>query len=210
MWGVAFIYMGVTVPKYITTIMSFIVFTTILVAGVNCPHQLNREFDRVMKKVGIVITGVLLIFVSLFGIVAVIYLTGTTTLEHLTAVESKTLAAVIWLWIIGFTIGYLMCFVKGRSWVVLNSVLFIVMIACLVLVPFSDVPDDEWLLSGIGLAALEACWMAVILFSPPQQLTRRLGFVVLGVITLGSLSEISKLNLHQYLQPPKVSDNSVR
>jgi hypothetical protein len=210
-WGVAFIYMGVTVPKYITTIMSFIVFTTILVVGVNlsAPAE-SRESDRVMKKVGIVIAGVLLIFVSLFGIVAVIYLTGTTTLEHLTAVESKTLAAVIWLWIIGFTIGYLMCFVKGRSWVFLNSVLFIVMIACLVLVPFSDVPDDEWLLSGIGLAALEACWMAVILFSPPQQLTRRLGFVVLGVITLGSLSEISKLNLHQYLQPPKVSDNSVR
>jgi hypothetical protein len=49
-----------------------------------------------------------------------------------------------------------------------------------------------------------------MLFSPQQQLTRRLGFVVLGVITLVALSEISKLNLHQYLQPPKVSDNSVR
>jgi hypothetical protein len=45
--------------------------------------------------------------------------------------------------------------------------------------------------------------MAVILFSPLQQLTRRLGYVVLGVVTLIGLSEISKLNLHQYLQPPK-------
>jgi hypothetical protein len=52
--------------------------------------------------------------------------------------------------------------------------------------------------------------MAVILFSPLQQLARRLSFVVLGVITLVALSEISKLDLHQYLQPPKVSDNSVR
>jgi hypothetical protein len=50
--------------------------------------------------------------------------------------------------------------------------------------------------------------MAVILFSPLQQLTRRLGFVVLGVLTLVALNEISKLNLHQYLQPPKASEIS--
>jgi hypothetical protein len=56
----------------------------------------------------------------------------------------------------------------------------------------------------------QVCWMAVILFSPVQQLTRRLGFAVLGVLTLIGLSEISKLNLHQYLQSPKVSENSVR
>jgi hypothetical protein len=52
--------------------------------------------------------------------------------------------------------------------------------------------------------------MAVILFSPLRQLARRLSFVVLGVLTLVALSEISKLNLHQYLQPPKGSDNLVR
>jgi hypothetical protein len=56
---------------------------------------------------------------------------------------------------------------------------------------------------------LQICWMAAILFSPVQQLTRRLGFVVVGVLTLVALSEISKLNLHQYLQPPKVSDSSI-
>jgi hypothetical protein len=36
----------------------------------------------------------------------------------------------------------------------------------------------------------------------------RLGFVVLGVLMLVVLSEISKLDLHQYLQPPRVSDSS--
>jgi hypothetical protein len=41
-------------------------------------------------------------------------------------------------------------------------------------------------------------------------LTRRLSFAVVGVLTLIALSEISKLNLHQYLQPPKVSDNLLR
>jgi hypothetical protein len=57
--------------------------------------------------------------------------------------------------------------------------------------------------SALGL--IQICWMAVILFSPLPQLARRLGFVVLGVLTLLALSEISKLNLHQYLQPPKIS-----
>ena len=60
------------------------------------------------------------------------------------------------------------------------------------------------------LFLFQICWMGAVLFSPLKQLTRRLGCVVVGVITLGSLSEISKFNLHQYLQPPKVSDNSVR
>jgi hypothetical protein len=52
------------------------------------------------------------------------------------------------------------------------------------------------------------CWMAAILFSPLPQLARRLGFVVLGVLLLIGLSEISKLDLHQYLRPPKASENS--
>jgi hypothetical protein len=133
-----------------------------------------------------------------------------TSFEHLTAAEQLTWVLIIWLWLISFTIGYLMYFVKGRLWVFLNSLLFLFMIVCLLLVLFSDVPPDDWVLSGVGLAALEICWMAVILFSPVQQLTRRLGFVVLGVLTLVGLSEISKLNLHQYLQPPKVSDNLLR
>jgi hypothetical protein len=55
---------------------------------------------------------------------------------------------------------------------------------------------------------LQFCWMAVILFCPVRQLTRRLGFVVLGVLTLVALSEISKLNLHQHLKLAKASENS--
>jgi hypothetical protein len=43
------------------------------------------------------------------------------------------------------------------------------------------------------MVLLPICWMGVILFSPLQQLTRRLSFVVLGVLTLIGLSEISKL-----------------
>jgi hypothetical protein len=57
---------------------------------------------------------------------------------------------------------------------------------------------------------LQICWMAVLLLSPLQQLAKRLGFVVVGVVMLVGLNEISKLNLHQYLQAPKVSENSLR
>jgi hypothetical protein len=51
-------------------------------------------------------------------------------------------------------------------------------------------------------------WMMAILYSPLQQLVRRMAFVVLGVLTLVALSEISKLDLHQYLKPAKVSEIS--
>jgi hypothetical protein len=43
--------------------------------------------------------------------------------------------------------------------------------------------------------------MAVILFSPLQQLTKRLSFVVLGVLMLFMLSEVSKR--HWRLKPTK-------
>jgi hypothetical protein len=80
--------------------------------------------------------------------------------------------------------------------------------------------DQEFSMLNLGIITIRSvdlslailpqiCWTAVILFSPSQQLTRRLAFVVLGVITLIALSEISKLNLHQYLQPARVSDNSL-
>src|SRR5262249_27255333 len=53
---------------------------------------------------------------------------------------------------------------------------------------------------------LPVCWMAAILFSPLQQLTRRLVLVMIGVLALIALSEISKLDLHQYLKPATVSE----
>jgi hypothetical protein len=88
----------------------------------------------------------------------------------------------------------------------INLILFIGMTICLLNVPLSDIAPDEFVVSAFGVGALVTCWMAVILFSPQRQLARRLSFVVLGVLLLVTLSEISKLNLHQYLQPPKVSD----
>jgi len=140
--------------------------------------------------------------------------------------------------LIGVPIGYLLYFGKilevlavimqhrvveridtpERSRIVIDSLLFLFMSGCLLIVPtmkigeygyeYDETSDIWWLLFMLSwLVLFQSCWMAVILFSPPKQLTRRLGFVVLGVLTLVALSEISKLNLHQYLQPPKMSEN---
>jgi hypothetical protein len=206
-WGWVFYLIGVKVPKHLASIISFLAFTATLVVGVNLSvgstSVNSRDAVQVVKRIGILITGLLLLFLTLFVIVRI-------TVFAYPSVEYETMLVIGWVWVIGFPIVYLICFVKGRLWAVVNSLLFLFMIACLLNVPLSDISEDEWVLSGLALGVLVTCWMAVILFSPLKQLTRRLSFVVLGVLTLVALSELSKLNLHQYLQPSKVSDNLVR
>jgi len=105
-----------------------------------------------------------------------------------------------------------------RSWVLINTLLLMVIGGCVLIAPVAwkfgeDMvkwrQGDLYILSA-GILNWQLCWIWAVLFLPLQQLARRLSFVVLGVLTLVALSEISKLNLHQYLQPPKVSANSVR
>jgi hypothetical protein len=136
---------------------------------------------------------------------------------------------------IGFPIIYLMYNVKERAWALISSVLFLFMAVCLGIAPLfnidrssegtqESVPQNisEYVgvwgfeirrYGGVALVLLwfvllQVIWMAVILFSSLRQLTRRLVFVVLGVLALVFLNEISKLNLRQYLQPTKVSEIS--
>jgi hypothetical protein len=115
---------------------------------------------------------------------------------------------------IPFPIGYLLYLRPAEEWVwiLISSLLFLFMAGCLLIAPsWSELRFDYWSVGFLSATFfLQVGWMAAVLFSPLQQLTRRLGFVVVGVLTLIGLSEISKLNLHQYLQPPKVSENSVR
>jgi hypothetical protein len=121
---------------------------------------------------------------------------------------------------LGFALCYLLYFGRERSLVLVNSVLLLAMGICLVGVPLNSIilkmgvqesagemPPIVFSVFYIVMPLL--LWMAVILFSPLKELTRRLAFVVLGVLILIGLSEISKLNLHQYLQAPKVSESNV-
>jgi hypothetical protein len=134
---------------------------------------------------------------------------------------SETGQAATWMLVLivlaGIPVGYLVYFSKERLLVVVNSLVFMFMSFCLLFLPLESLPYVEAeraisaLVNQLALILMfPICWMAVILFSPLKSLTRRLGFVVLGVLTLVALSEISKLNLHQYLQPPKLSDNLLR
>jgi uncharacterized membrane protein len=113
--------------------------------------------------------------------------------------------------ILGFPLAYLLYFVKDRAWVLIASVLFLFM-GGLLRLPLRSEGNSDYSVAAAMVSMgglIQICWMAVILFTPLPQLTRRLGFVVLGVLTLLALSEISKLNLHRYLQAPKVSENSL-
>ena len=74
---------------------------------------------------------------------------------------------------------------------VIDSLLFLFISGCLLIVPLlkiSGSSDDSlstiWSLFLVFCWFAQICWMAVILLSPLQQLTRRLGYVVLGVLTL--------------------------
>jgi hypothetical protein len=84
------------------------------------------------------------------------------------------------------------------------------MAGCLLFWPLISFRASRNIMFFAAYGFLQICWMAVLLLSPLQQLAKRLGFVVVGVVMLVGLNEISKLNLHQYLQAPKVSENSLR
>ena len=116
-------------------------------------------------------------------------------------------AAVINIILVAPALGCLLYALKDRFMVLIDSGLFILMSGCILFIPISSsttMSTGLRMWSYFGL--LQVCWFAVILFTPLQQLARRLGFVVLGVLTLIALSGISKLNLHQYLKPARVSE----
>ena len=223
-WGLVFSLVNMRVPKEFVPIMSFIASVSILVAGVNLTARTVQRSDKlqhspsVEDKVYILGGGVIVFLSAVFTTVAIMAGIGIVIGEVMDYSAEQRWDLMLWLAklgslivYIGVPVGYLLYFAEVRSWVVVNSLLFLFMSVCLLFVPYLSLGDAGSDVAGLATFILfPICWMAVILFSPVQQLTRRLGFVVLGVLTLIGLSEISKLNLHQYLQPPKVSDNSVR
>jgi TIR domain len=236
-WGWVFGLVKVNVPREVVPIISFTVFVVILVVGVNLSLWTGRKPDtsqdspKAMTKVATFGAGLVLYAAGMIMLANATLVTSwllnvnvERELENIN-IERDPIGAVFgvvaWIWAIAFPTVYLLYFVKERAWVVVASILFLFMAGCLLVAPFvhffmPDTIETHSVLLTLrlavfsGAALLQLCWMAVILFSPIRQLTRRLGFVVLGVITLILLSEISKLNLHQYLQPPKLSDNSLR
>jgi hypothetical protein len=126
-------------------------------------------------------------------------------LSRIPDVDTKIIGSVIPICATIFTIGYLLYLHSSeeRPWVLIASLLFIFMGVCLVLGSSAVRANTEMVVYFVTYG-FQVGWMGVIFLSPLRELTRRLSFVVLGVITLVALSEISKLNLHQYLQAPGV------
>jgi hypothetical protein len=224
-WGWVFSLIKVEVPKEFAPIISFIVFTITLVVGLNLSTRTEMASAKpqnamsAMVKIGIFVLGVMVYLAGLgwVFIMAVVMIVVDPIHPEGTISGIALLAAVL-IALLGVPIGYLLYFGKERLWIVIDSLLFLFISGCLLIVPLSKISgSSDDLLSWIWalflvfcwFALVQICWMAVILFSPLQQLTRRLGYVVLGVLTLVVLSEISKLNLHRYLQPAKVSENSL-
>jgi hypothetical protein len=215
-WGWVFGWIGLKVPKQLVPAISFTLFAAMLVVGVNLSVRARKklptlQIERPMKNF---VVGLLLFMVT--------YVVGAlvTVTIYPKEIERPVIAVIIQFILLPLTfpMGYLLYVGKERVWVVIGSLLFLVMGGCLLIVPLNEFVGSggdhstiETVVIGFSCTMLfPILWMAVIIFSPLRQLTQRLVFVVVGVVTLVVLGEISKLNLHQYLQPPKASDNSLR
>jgi hypothetical protein len=248
-WGLRLV--GLEVPKELVPMMSFIVFTLMLVIGVNLSLSKKSHVARPRK----IVTKLLVVACVILLWNAIISWLGSRTIFELvrewfsdyvdfTVDFSDPHMAFFTLDVIArttLTVGStivifatLLIVSTERLWVAINSLLFMVIGGCLLIAPVAgplvvDIVKTQepsnweplnWPLNWktsqnadilfLSMFLFQVCWITTILFGPLQELTRRLSFVVLGVLTLIGLSEISKLNLHQYLQPAKVSDNLLR
>jgi hypothetical protein len=208
LWGWMFGWIGIKVPRALVPPLSFIVFTVMLVIGVSQHarrHQSVQSQNAIpgKSKPRILMRGIALYWVPL---VVVEFVVGIILVFIILLVPEApdVLAFILFAPVLAvpiiFPLCYLLYYSNQRSWVVISSMLFLVMSILLLLVPITPLLFGsrerylEFMIVAVSpMLLLQICWMAVILFSPLQQLTRRLGFVVLGVLTLVVLSEISKL-----------------
>jgi hypothetical protein len=199
-WGWVFSWIKVKVPTEWVPILSFNLFSFLLVVGINLSEWLWRgrggaqKGKAIRRRIAVWAGGVGLYGISVFVLPLIDDYRPLSMQQHVTEV-----IAVLW------PLLYLLLAVKDRKWVLTSSLLFLVMGILVIIVPLRA--NMNFLRVSI-LSGFQVLLIGVIAFSPLQQLTRRLVFVVLGVLTLVALSEISKLNLHQYLQPSKVSEIS--
>jgi hypothetical protein len=218
-WSLLFSWIGIKIPLVISPMLSFALFSAMLVLGINASNRYNKrersdsEIRSIPRKV--LILGIMMItyVVTLVGLVAI--LIGTIDLfpsdpRIFNRVFEISAGSII----IGFPIGFGIYITRKQEQLLtgITSVLFTFCGICLMIPSLKYYSSHyggsnlEWMLPlSLGFTLLfPLCWMAALLFTPIRPLTRRLSFLALGVGILLGLSEISTFHLHEYLSPPKI------
>ena len=165
-WGWLFSLIRVKLPTEVVPIISFTVYTVILVVGVNLSTEnesslyTSRLVNSKARKVGIYFVGVLLYVTALVAF----YAAGNAIPG---GVPTRIAAFMV---IVGVPLGYLLYVIRERVWGIVASLLFFVMVGCLLIVPTLAVwAEDEivgLIILAISAALVPILWMGVILFSP--------------------------------------------
>src|SRR5262245_6152519 len=133
-WGWVFSLIKVRVPREVVPVISFIVFTVMLVVGINLQTRQQQgqchPAPTAMGKVRIFSVGVLLYLLMFFLLVlwkvVVVRLPDeykALVIVPFTYTENNMLL-IIAVITLGFTLGYMLYFVRERSLVLVNSLLF--------------------------------------------------------------------------------------
>jgi hypothetical protein len=216
-WSFLFGWIGIRIPRELAPIFSFTVFSAMLMMGTNLRMRFSKQqfailsSSQLRRKIMTVATGIVLYSLLVVALIATWALVDKIA-ERVPSLELVGIA-VEYLALLGTVFGFPVGFTlyvtdENRLWIGLAWLLFGLLGICLLLPLLANTSWDSGpvvVLAGVFtiLCLFQLCGMAVILFSPVRPLTYRLGFLVIGVVILITLSEISKLSLDQYLQPPK-------
>jgi hypothetical protein len=209
-WISAFSWTGIHIPRWLTAVLSFVLFVSLLVIGINFHRMrqgISSSISERRRRLVLLFAGMLLnVLVTSFFLTPI----SLPVFEFIGKV-SPNFYGVLMLWCLwlGPSIVFLVFTLNEKLWVLLAAGLFIVCDFSLLMAPFLGSYPGEGEVNpyvfGVGLYfSAQFCLIAVVLFTPIRQLTQRLTLIVLLVLTLVALSEISKLNLRQYLIPHEV------
>jgi hypothetical protein len=213
-WSFLLAWMGFKIPTEIVPLLSFLLFATILVIGINltrtvpkrCTGNDNDAPARHHLKV-------LLIGIAIWSAIVLVVVVVGVNIDRApywyVVFPGIVLAILAWIFPLAFIL-----YVSKRRLLVFGAWCLFAAIGIVLLIPIiqvsiatSRVPRDPVINWSIGIAMLvfQLSQFVCILLTPTTPLIRRLGVLMIGLVVLVGLSEISKLNLRQYLQPPRAT-----
>src|SRR5262249_48826620 len=178
-WGWVFGLFRVKIPREFVPIITFSAFSVVLVAGVNISAPIGGQSVKANKAISVTRR------VCIFGGGLLVYLATFVILSYAIEIVERFIPDDASVYVVNrlevlaiaiaqvVPIGYLLYFLRERSWVLTASLLFLAMSVCLLFVPLffevlrssdANTAADESILSALAL--LQLSWMGVIIFSP--------------------------------------------